>query len=225
MLEQVRRIIPCSPILLWLLKLYTWLKNSGGLENVNYTNPCCDCTDSCWSSVDCQGGTFSIKYWRCSVSTSRHFIPHYVFLFGSLGPDVSICVEVESWNDLDKEPSYIPVIEGECLLVSTLKFQFGPSKVNKLQHAIIWLIKKPPQVSHMSNKLKWRHNCFLYPKLTFIGVHKLFFFIFFWCILFDDTQNKIYFCSCLLFLKRRQTCYLGLRTVFNCTLSILFSIV
>lgn len=79
-LEQVWRIIPCGPIHLWLLKLYTWLKNSLGLENVNYTNPHYDWTDSCWSPVDCQRGTFATIYWHCSFSTNRHsFLIRFLF--------------------------------------------------------------------------------------------------------------------------------------------------
>lgn len=74
------------------------------VENVNYPNPCCDWTDSCWSKVDCQGGAVPIIYW-CSSFFIQTVLPHQDVFFTSLGPDVLICVcqwkrEKYSNNDL-----------------------------------------------------------------------------------------------------------------------------
>lgn len=86
------------------------------LQNVNYTNPFYDWTDSCWNPVDFQLGIFAIICCYCSFSTSRHFIPHQFFFFWFIRAGcIDLRLKVEGSNESIKEPSDIFVIVEEAL--------------------------------------------------------------------------------------------------------------
>lgn len=142
---------------LWLLKLCTWLKNSVRLENVNYSNPCYDWTDSCWSYVDCQGVTFTIIQWYCSFSTSKHFIPHQFFSPLIRSGCIDFWVEVEDEHELNKELSDIFVFLQESLpsfrLLSPGYYSYGGG-IN----VFLWLAVKRCAWGKNHRRLHPHHN-------------------------------------------------------------------